>query len=275
MNVLQNIEKSIIKKYRKTIWRPFTRALNDFSLIDDGDHIAVAISGGKDSLILAKLLQEVQRHGKVQFNLSFLAMDPGYSSSNLETLKKTCNHLDLPLHVYQTELFNSIDQMKVKYPCYLCAKMRRGFLYEQAQSLGANKLALGHHLDDIVETVLMNILYAGNFMTMMPYIKSTNFENMALIRPMYYIEEKSIIQWLNYNDIKALDCACAVSAKKINSTRATVKALIADLARENPNVKKSILKSTENVHLDAILGFKRRAKNYRYDDYNQQDSYQI
>ncbi len=275
MNTLQDIEKSIIKKYRKTIWRPFTRALNDFSLIDDGDHIAVAISGGKDSLILAKLLQEVQRHGKVQFNLSFLAMDPGYSSSDLEKLKANCAQLAIPLHIYQTDLFSSIDQMQVNYPCYLCAKMRRGFLYEKAQRLGANKLALGHHLDDIVETVLMNVLYAGNFMTMMPYIKSTNFANMALIRPMYYIEEKAIVQWLNYNGIAALDCACAVAAKKIASSRAVVKALIANLAEDNPNIKKSILKSTENIHLDAVLGFKRRGRNYRYDDYNQVDNYQI
>ncbi len=153
--------------------------------------------------------------------------------------------------------------------------MRRGFLYEKAQSLGANKLALGHHLDDVVETVLMNVLYAGNFMTMMPSITSTNFANMALIRPMYYIEEKAIIQWLNYNGIIALDCACAVAAKKVASSRAAVKALIADLAEDNPNIKKSILKSTENIHLDAVLGFKRRGKNYRYDDYNQADSYQI
>ncbi len=275
MNVLENIEKSIIKKYRKTIWRPFTRALNDFALIADGDHIAVGLSGGKDSLLLAKLLQEVQRHGKMQFKLSFLAMDPGYSSANLALLKNNCAALGLPLHIYKTELFDSIETMQAKYPCYLCAKMRRGFLYEKAQALGANKLALGHHLDDVVETVLMNVLYAGNFMTMMPYINSTNFADMALIRPMYYIEEKAIIQWLNYNGITALDCACAVSAKKIASTRAAVKALIADLAQENPNIKKSILKSTENIHLDAVLGFKRRGKNYRYDDYNQQDGYLI
>ncbi len=275
MNSLANIEKSIIKKYRKTIWRPFTRALNDFSLISDGDHVAVGISGGKDSLILAKLLQEVKRHGKVQFQLSFLAMDPGYSRADLARLKNNCAALGLPLHIYKTELFNSVDAMQVKYPCYLCAKMRRGFLYEKAQALGANKLALGHHLDDVVETVLLNVLYAGNFMTMMPYIKSTNFANMALIRPMYYIEEKAILQWLNYNEIVALDCACAVTAKKTASTRAAVKALIADLVQENPNIKKSILKSTENVHLDAVLGFKRRGKNYRYDDYNQKEGYLI
>ncbi len=275
MNDLLQIEKSIIKKYRKTIWRPFTRALNDFKLIDDGDHIAVALSGGKDSLLLAKLLQEVRRHGKVDFALSFIAMNPGYSEKNLQLLKDNARALGIELNIYQTALFNSIDHMQVKYPCYLCAKMRRGFLYERAQQLGANKLALGHHLDDVVETVLLNVFYAGNFMTMMPYIKSSNFANMALIRPLYYIEEAAIVNWLNYNAITALDCACAVAAKKMGSRRAAVKALIADLAVDNPNIKKSILKSTENVQLDAVLGFKRRGKKYRYEDYNQMETFYL
>ncbi len=271
----QIAEKSIIKKYRKSIWRPFTRALDHFSLIEDGDHIAVAMSGGKDSLLLAKLMQEVQRHGKVAFKLSFITLDPGYNEANLQLLKSNAVALGIDLTIWQTALFNSIEDMQAKYPCYLCAKMRRGFLYDKAQQLGANKVALGHHLDDVVETVLMNVLYAGNFMTMMPYIKSTNFANMALIRPMYYIEEQAIVDWLNYNAITALDCACAVAAKKVASSRAAVKALIAQLAVTNPNIKKSILKSTENIHLDAVLGFKRRGKKYRYADYNQSEKFNL
>ncbi len=271
----QKVERSIIKKFRKTIWRPFTRALDYFALIEDGDHIAVALSGGKDSLLLAKLMQEVQRHGKVDFKLSFIVLDPGYSAVNLQLLKSNAIVLGIELDIYQTALFSSIEEMQAKYPCYLCAKMRRGFLYDKAQQLGANKVALGHHLDDVVETVLMNVLYAGNFMTMMPYIKSSNFSNMALIRPMYYIEEQAIVDWLNYNDITALDCACDVAAKKVASTRAAIKALIGDLAVANPNIKKSILKSTENIHLDAVLGFKRRGKKYRYADYNQSEKFNL
>ncbi len=275
MNQLSHIEKSIIKKYRKQIWRPFTRALDDFSLLKNGDHVAVALSGGKDSLLLAKLLQEVRRHGKIDFELSFIALNPGYSADHLALLKQNASALGIAVNVYRTDLFASIGQMAAKYPCYLCAKMRRGFLYEKAQLLGANKLALGHHLDDVVETVVMNVFYAGNFMTMMPYIDSTNFANMALIRPMYYIEERAIVNWLNYNDISALDCACAVAAKKLGSTRAAVKQLIAQLEVDNPTIKKSILKSTENIQLDAVLGFKRRGRKFHYADYNWRDSFTL
>ncbi len=275
MNQLKDIEKSIIKKYRKTIWRPFTRALNDFALIDSGDHVVVAISGGKDSLLLAKLLQEIQRHGKINFKLSFIAMDPGYSTINRRRLEQTAAALGIPLQVYSATLFDSVDKMNAKYPCYLCARMRRGFLYEKAKALGANKLALGHHLDDVVETVLINVLYGGNYMTMMPLIKSTNFADIWLIRPMYYIEEKAIQNWLHYNAIEALDCACALTEKKPQGARVAVKTLIETLVADNPDVKKSILKSTQNVHLDAILGFKRRGKQYRYDKYNNRESFTL
>ncbi len=275
MNSLTAIEKSIIKKYRKTIWRPFTRALNDFALIDSGDHVAVAISGGKDSLLLAKLLQEIQRHGKIDFKLSFIAMDPGYNKMNRQLLMQNAAALGIALQIFDATLFDSVDKMDTKYPCYLCARMRRGFLYEKAKAIGANKLALGHHLDDVVETVLLNVLYAGNYMTMMPLIKSTNFADIWLIRPMYYIEEKAIQNWLSYNAIAALDCACALTEKKQIGARSKVKDLVAILVKENPDVKKSILKSTQNVHIDAVLGFKRRGKRYRYDEYNNLESFTL
>ncbi len=275
MNSLTTIEKSIIKKYRKTIWRPFTRALNDFALIDSGDHVAVAISGGKDSLLLAKLLQEIQRHGKIDFKLSFIAMDPGYNQINRQLLMQNADALGIALQIFDATLFESVDKMATKYPCYLCARMRRGFLYEKAKAIGANKLALGHHLDDVVETVLLNVLYAGTYMTMMPLIKSTNFADIWLIRPMYYIEEKAIYNWMSYNSIEALDCACSLTEKKQVGARSKVKSLIEALVKENPDVKKSILKSTQNVHLDAILGFKRRGKHYRYDEYNNRESFTL
>ncbi len=250
------IERAIIKKFRKDIWRKFTRALQDFKLIEQNDHVAVAISGGKDSLLMAKLLQEVQRHGQVDFRLSFIAMDPGFNRENRIGLEKNCEHLNIPVQIYDSKVFNVVDNMAKDYPCYLCARMRRGFLYEKAKALGANKLALGHHFDDIIETILLNVLYAGNYMTMMPKIDSTNFEDIQLIRPLYYIEEEHIHKWAKYSRLNPMDCGCAVAAGKISSKRQEVKDLIKTLKKTNPNVGKSILKSSQNVHLDAVLGYK-------------------
>lgn len=259
------IERAIIKKFRKDIWRKFTRALQDFKLIQANDHVAVALSGGKDSLLLAKLLQELKRHGQIPFKLSFISMDPGFNQQNRRGLEDNCQRLNIPVKIFESNIFSVVDNLAKDYPCYLCAKMRRGFLYEKAKQLGANKLALGHHFDDIIETILLNVLYAGNFMTMMPIINSTNFENIKLIRPLYYIEEESIIKWAHYSGINAMNCGCAVAAGKISSKRREVKQLIKKLKLTNPNVGKSILKSSQNVHLDAILGFKQKGEHHMFD----------
>lgn len=271
LKTLPEIERSIIKKFRPAIWRKFIRALQDFDLVEEGDHIAVGISGGKDSLLLAKVLQELQRHGQRRFELSFIAMDPGFSAENRKALEHNARHLGIVLKVYDSNIFTVVDNIAGNYPCYLCAKMRRGFLYERAKHLGANKLALGHHFDDVVETIMMNVLYAGTYMTMMPILNSQNFADMQLIRPLYYVEESDIIKWVNYNGIAAMNCGCAVAAKKTSSKRYEVKQLITALKADNPDVAKSILRSSQNVHLDAILGFKRRGHNYSYKDYYNRD----
>lgn len=275
LKTLAQIEHSIIKKFRPTIWRKFIRALQDFDLVQDGDHIAVAISGGKDSLLLAKLLQELKRHGQSRFELSFIAMDPGFSTENRLALEQNAAHLGLALNIYDSNIFTVVDNIAGNYPCYLCAKMRRGFLYERAKELGANKLALGHHFDDVVETIMMNVLYAGTYMTMMPILNSQNFADMQLIRPLYYVEEHDIIKWANYNGIVAMNCGCAVAAKKVSSKRYEVKQLIAKLKANSPDVAKSILRSSQNVHLDAILGFKRRGQNYSYKDYYDRERFEL
>ncbi len=271
--MLVNAERALIKKYRREIWRPFIRALKEYDLIKDGDHIAVAISGGKDSLILAKLLQELQRHGQTDFKLSFLAMDPGFNKENRLGLEENAKKLAIPVQIYDNNLFSSVEKLAADKPCYLCARMRRGFLYEKAQSLGANKLALGHHFDDVIETIMMNILYAGNFMTMMPILSSKNFVGLKLIRPLYFVEEEYIIKWAKYIGLEAMDCGCVVEATKTSSKRAEVKQLIKELKKENPNVGKSILKASQNVHLDAILGFKRRGKDYLFSDYYEDEGF--
>lgn len=255
MRDLKEIEKSIIKKYRKEIWRPFVRALQDFSLVEEGDHVAVAISGGKDSLLLAKAMQELQRHSEIKFELSFLSMNPGFSELNLENMKKNCEELGIPVQIYDSNIFDVLEEKAKDQPCYLCARMRRGFLYDRAKQLGANKLALGHHLDDVVETIMLNVLYAGNYMTMMPILDSTNFEGLKLIRPLYYIEESTILDWKKYCGIHAMDCGCAVARKEIMGKRLEMKNMIAQMQTYNPNVKKSILKSSQNIYINAVLGY--------------------
>ena len=272
---LEEIEKSIIKKFRKDIWRKFIVALQEFDLIKTGDHVAVGVSGGKDSMLLAKLLQEVQRHGKIQFQLSFISMDPGFNEANRQLLLKNAQHLNIPVHLYESGIFGVVDEVASEYPCYLCARMRRGSLYEKAKSLGANKLALGHHFDDVIETILMNVLYAGTYMTMMPRLHSTNFEGMELIRPLYYVQEEAIKHWASYNGINAMNCGCIVAAQKTSSKRSEIKALIRTLKEVNPDVGKSILRSSQNVHLDAILGFKRRGKDVPFSDYFHKETFEI
>lgn len=267
---IKEIERSIVKTYRKELWTKFIRAVKDYNLVEDGDKIAIAISGGKDSLLLAKLMQELKKHGKVNFDLEFIAMDPGYHSQIRELLEENCKHLEIPVTIYESGIFDVIDEKAKEYPCYLCARMRRGSLYAKAKELGCNKLALGHHYNDVIETTMLNVLYAGNFKTMLPKLKSTNFENMELIRPMYYIEEDNIKKFTNYCGIWPLNCACMVAAKKIGNKRYEIKDLIKDLKKNFDGVEKSIFKSAENVSVDSILGWQKDGKKVHYlDEYDE------
>ncbi len=258
----RNIERSIIKKYRKEIWCKFTKAINTYELIKDGDKIAVCISGGKDSMLMAKLFQEILRHGKKNFEVVFLCMNPGYNRVNYETIVGNAKILGIPLTIFDSDIFdvaNSVDGA----PCYLCARMRRGALYAKAKELGCNKIALGHHFDDVIETILMGMLYGGQIQTMMPKLHSTNFEGMELIRPMYLIREEDIKHWCAYNELKFIRCACKLT-EALNETyspgdvskRAEIKELIKSLKEINPFVESNIFKSVENVHLNAIICYK-------------------
>ena len=260
---IDEIERSIQKKYRKYLWSPFIKAAKEFSLIEDGDKIAVAISGGKDSILLAKLLQELQRASRTKFDLVFISMNPGFNSENLKNLKKNLDHLRIPCEIYDDNIFEIAEKMAKDYPCYMCAKMRRGSLYTKAVSLGCNKLALGHHMDDVVETVLMSMFQMSKYETMLPRLKADNFD-IELIRPLYYVEEKDIIKFTVNNGILAMNCGCTVAAGKTSSKRRETKELIKELAKNNPDIKKNILNSTKNVNLEKILGWKAGGKKHSY-----------
>lgn len=253
---LEDIERAIIKRYRKYIWSKFIKAIKEYDLIQDNDKIAIAISGGKDSLLLAKLFQELQRNGKNNFELEFIAMDPGYHEDIRQLLEENCKYLNIPVTIYDSDIFNVADKISSDYPCYMCARMRRGSLYAKAKELGCNKLALGHHFDDVIETNMLNILCAGNFKTMMPKLRAQNFDNMEIIRPMYFIREESIIKWMSYTGLMPMNCACMVAAKKIGSTRYKIKDLIKQLENDGfKNVAINIFRSCENVDLNRILGY--------------------
>ena len=257
---LKEIERSIVKRYRKTIWSKFCKAVKEYELIQDGDKIAVAISGGKDSILMAKLFQELQRHGQVNFELEFIAMDPGYHPQIKQLLKDNLEYLEIPAHIYESGIFEIVDKMAKDYPCYMCARMRRGSLYAKAQELGCNKLALGHHFNDVIETTMLNVLYAGNFKTMLPKLKAKNFENLELIRPLYLIEEDSIKRFINYSGIWPLNCACMIAAKKIGNKRFEIKEMIKELKKNFKDVDKSIFRSAENVAMDSIIGWEKKGK---------------
>ncbi|MBP2026782.1 tRNA(Ile)-lysidine synthase TilS/MesJ [Acetoanaerobium pronyense] len=263
---LHEIERSLIKTYRKGIWSKFIKALNDYSLVEEGDKIAVAISGGKDSIVMAKLFQELKKHSKVNFELEFIAMDPGYHDSIRELMMDNFAYLEIPIHVFDTDIFKVADKIAQDYPCYMCAKMRRGALYNKAEELGCNKLALGHHFNDVIETTMLNLLYTGNFKTMLPKLKSSNFEGLELIRPLYHIEEIYIERFIRNSGIWPLNCACMVAAKKTGSKRHEMKHLIADLKKNFNNVDKSIFKAAENVNMDCILGWQKDGEKHFYLD---------
>ena len=248
---LEEIERSLVKKYRKHIWTKFVKAVKDYNLVEEGDKIAVAISGGKDSLLMAKCFQELKKHGQMNFELEFIAMDPGYHPQIKELLIENCNHLGIPVHIYEGKIFEVVDKMARDYPCYLCARMRRGSLYSKAKELGCN-------------TTLLNVLYAGNFKTMLPKLKAANFEGMELIRPLYYVEEEYIKRFTNNAGIWPLNCACMVSAEKIGNKRYEIKELIKELKKNFDGVEKSIFKAAENVSLDSILGWEKDGIKTKY-----------
>lgn len=261
---LRDIEKSIIKKYRKHLWSKFIKAIRDYKLVEEGDKIAVAISGGKDSILMAKMFQELKRHGQVNFDVEFIAMDPGYHANIRQLLVDNCEYLNIPIHLFDSRIFEIADEIAKDYPCYMCARMRRGALYSKAEELGCNKLALGHHYDDVIETTMLNLLCAGNFKTMLPKLNSTNFEGIKIIRPLYYIREEHIIRFIQNSGIWPLNCACMVAAKKTGNKRYEIKDLIKSLEPNFKNVEKSIFKAAENVNLDSILGWQKDGEKHSF-----------
>ena len=259
----KDVERSIIKKFRKEIWRKFTRAINEYELIKDGDKIAVCISGGKDSMLMAKLFQELLRHGKKNFELVFLVMNPGYNQINYETILNNAKLLHVPITVFRSEIFDIVAG-EADSPCYLCARMRRGYLYSKAKELGCNKIALGHHYDDVIETILMGMLYGGQMQTMMPKLHSTNFEGMELIRPLYLVREADIIHWASYNKLHFIQCACrftencaSCGGTEKGSKRAQIKELIRQMAAKDPVIENNIFRSVENVNLSTVIAYKK------------------
>lgn len=269
-------EKSIITTYRNRIWKPFVAAINEYKLISEGDKIAVCISGGKDSMLLAKCMQEIKRHGKMNFELVFLVMNPGYNKANLNKILENSKKLNIPITVFDSDIFDIVSEVK-QSPCYLCARMRRGCLYSKAREFGCNKIALGHHFDDVIETLLLSVLYNGQINTMMPKLHSTNFEGMELIRPLYKVKEKDVINWKNYNNLDFIQCACRFTencsleeaSAESTSKRKQMKFFIQKLREINPLFDENIFNSLNNVCLDTILGYKKNKQYYSFlDDYD-------
>lgn len=258
----KNVEISLRKKFKKKIWSKFTKAINTYELVKPGDKIAVCISGGKDSMLMAKCFQELKLHNKFDFEVKFLVMDPGYSPANRQVIEENAKKLNIPIRIFESDIFESVFNVE-KSPCYLCARMRRGHLYAFAKEMGCNKIALGHHYDDVIETILMGMLYGAQVQTMMPKLHSTNFEGMELIRPMYLIREEDIIHWANYNGLRFLRCACRFTEQCADeetdksSKRAEVKELIHNLAQKDPVIEFNIFKSVENVNVNTVVAYKK------------------
>ena len=274
----QNIERSLHKRFRKTIWKPFVGSVQKYGLIQENDRIAVCISGGKDSILMAKLLQNLNRISKIPFELVFLVMDPGYNEENRQKVTDNAALLEIPITIFESDIFDVVSKTD-RSPCYLCAKMRRGFLYSEAQKLGCNKIALGHHFNDVVETVIMSMFYGGKFQTMMPKLPSSNFPGMELIRPLYRVHEDEIIAWKNYNDLEFIKCACRFTEDCTlwddggeGSKRQEVKALLTRLRRSNPSIEKNIMNSIHDVNLDTIIGVKGKGQKISFLDYYEKTS---
>lgn len=276
-DICADVEQSIRKKFHKPIWSKFTKAINQYELVKEGDRIAVCISGGKDSMLMAKLFQELKRHNKFQFDVKFLVMDPGYSPANRQVIEENARKLKVPITVFESDIFDSVYNIE-KSPCYLCARMRRGHLYSYAKELGCNKIALGHHYDDVIETILMGMLYGAQVQTMMPKLHSTNFEGMELIRPLYLIREDSIKAWRDYNNLHFIQCACkftdtctTCNNEENQSKRMEIKALIQELKKTNKYVEGNIFKSVENVNLSTIVAYKEHGvKHHFLDTYDEE-----
>lgn len=274
MDRAQEIERSIIKKFRKPIWNRLIAGIKDYQLIQPGDRIAVCISGGKDSMLLAKCIQHLQQYSEIPFEARYLTMDPGYAPRNRALIEENAATLGIPLEIFESRIFDVVTKVD-RSPCYLCARMRRGFLYSHAQSIGCNKIALGHHFDDVIETTLMSMFYSAEYKTMMPKLHSQNFPGMELIRPLYQVREADIISWANYNGLHFLQCACRFTEENPDielggdSKRAETKALIRQLRQINPQVDINIFQSLHNVNLETIIGCERLGKQYNFlDDYN-------
>lgn len=271
-DISKDVEQSLLKKFRKNIWCRFTKAINQYELVKEGDCIAVCISGGKDSMLMAKLFQELKRHNKFDFEVKFLVMDPGYSVANRTIIEENARKLNIPITIFESDIFESVYHVE-KSPCYLCARMRRGHLYSYAKELGCNKIALGHHYDDVIETILMGMLYGAQVQTMMPKLHSTNFEGMELIRPLYLIREDDIKAWRDYNGLHFIQCACkftdtctTCSNEENRSKRVEIKELIKEMKKTNPFVEGNIFKSVENVNLDTVIAYKTQGVRHNFLD---------
>ena len=275
MENYEKIERSIITKYRKDIWSKFMRAVTDYELVSANDNIMVCISGGKDSFLLAKCLQELQRHGKVKITLHYVVMDPGYNEYNRQFIIDNAKTLNIPIEMFNTDIFDVVSTIDSKNPCYLCARMRRGYLYNKAQELGCNKIALGHHFDDVIETSLLSMFYASEIKTMLPKLHSDNFEGLELIRPLYLVKEDAIISWRKYNELTFINCACRFTegCSLINdgtSKRKEIKELIKKLKQTNPKIDKNIFRAFSNVNMNCILGWHKDGQKSSFlDEYNQ------
>ena len=262
MEKYKEIEKSIIKKYRKEIWSRFVKGVNEYKLIEDNDNIMVCISGGKDSFLLAKCIQELKRHGKINFNVRYVVMDPGYNEYNRSYIEDNAKILNIPIEIFESDIFDVVSNVESKSPCYLCARMRRGYLYSKAKELGCNKIALGHHFDDFIETTLLSLFYGSEIKTMMPKLHSQNFEGIELIRPLLLIKERDIISWKNSNELTFINCACRFTegCSLINdgtSKRKEMKELIKNMRKNNPEIDNNIFKAMDNVNMNCIFGYKK------------------
>ena len=268
----ETAERSLIKTYRKTLWNPFIAAVKRYGLVEPGDRIAVCVSGGKDSMVLAKLMQELLRHTEQPFELVFLAMDPGYAPANRQLLEDNAAALGVPLTIFASNIFDVTVQVE-KNPCYLCARMRRGFLYSRARELGCNKIALGHHMSDVIETTLLGLFYGAQLQSMPPRLRSKNFPGMELIRPLYCVHEDAILAWKNYNHLRFLQCACRFTEARDasgdgigESKRQEMKALLRELKKTNPNIEKSMFRAIHGVQLDTFPGFKFRGRAFSFEE---------
>lgn len=265
----KEFERDMIKKFRKDIWSKFIKSIKKYNMVNEGDRIAIAMSGGKDSLLLAKLFQELQKHPLVKFEIEFISMDPGFSEENLRLHFENAHKLGVPVNIDKSNIFKIVEKISNDYPCYMCAKMRRGFLYNMAQEKGCNKLALGHHFDDVIETTMLNVLYSGTFGTMLPKVKSKNFQGVQLIRPMYLIKETDIKRIMSKHDIVTMDCGCEITVCSTSSKRYEIKQLIKQMKEYNPLVDKSIFSAAENVNLDNIYRYTKNGKeNILFDEWD-------